>query len=119
MVSDDIPETLTSASDETISNEEVVAIEPTPAAGGGGVKSIGQTVIARVLIQGLNAGTGVLTARLLMPAGRGGPAFLVTPNFKGIKSYNNSTAYALGVALLSDRIAGWGPLKGQWPMASR
>ena len=71
MVSDDIPETLTSASDETISNEEVVAIEPTPAAGGGGVKSIGQTVIARVLIQGLNAGTGVLTARLLMPAGRG------------------------------------------------
>ncbi|WP_245572846.1 lytic murein transglycosylase [Lichenihabitans psoromatis] len=58
-------------------------------------------------------------AELLMPAGAGGPAFLVTPNFKVIKSYNNSTAYALGVALLSDRIAGWGPLKGQWPMASR
>jgi membrane-bound lytic murein transglycosylase B len=58
-------------------------------------------------------------AALLMPAGRDGPAFLVTPNFKVIKSYNNSTAYALGVALLSDRIAGWGPLKGQWPMAAR
>jgi membrane-bound lytic murein transglycosylase B len=55
----------------------------------------------------------------LLPAGRNGPAFLVTPNFKVIKSYNNSTAYALGVSLLSDRIAGWGPLKGQWPMASR
>ena len=71
MVSDDIPETLTSASDETISNEEVVAVEPVPAATGRGVKAIGQTVVARVLIQGLNAGTGVLTARLLMPAGRG------------------------------------------------
>ena len=58
-------------------------------------------------------------AALLLPAGPGGPVFLVTPNFKVIKSYNNSTAYALGVALLSDRIAGWGPLKGQWPMASR
>ena len=58
-------------------------------------------------------------AALLLPAGTGGPAFLVTPNFKVIKSYNNSTSYALGVALLSDRIAGWGPLRGQWPMASR
>ncbi len=58
-------------------------------------------------------------AALLLPSGANGPAFLVTPNFKVIKSYNNSTAYALGVALLSDRIAGWGPLKGQWPMASR
>ena len=58
-------------------------------------------------------------AALLRPAGAGGPAFLVTPNFKVIKSYNNSTAYALGVALLSDRIAGWGPLTGQWPVASR
>ncbi len=58
-------------------------------------------------------------AALLLPTGQGGPAFLVTPNFKVIKSYNNSTAYALGVALLSDRIAGWGPIKGQWPVASR
>lgn len=58
-------------------------------------------------------------AALLLPAGAGGPAFLVTHNFKVIKSYNNSTSYALGVSLLSDRIAGWGPLKGQWPMASR
>jgi membrane-bound lytic murein transglycosylase B len=58
-------------------------------------------------------------AALLMPAGAEGPAFLVTPNFKVIKSYNNSTAYALGVSLLSDRIAGWGPLKNQFPVASR
>ena len=58
-------------------------------------------------------------AALLRPAGPDGPAFLVTPNFNVIKHYNNSTSYALGVALLGDRIAGWGPLKAQWPVASR
>lgn len=57
-------------------------------------------------------------ATLLRPAGPGGPAFLVTHNFKVIKSYNNSTSYALGVCLLGDRIAGWGPLKGRWPGAT-
>ncbi len=56
-------------------------------------------------------------AMLLRPAGAHGPTFLVTRNFKVIKSYNNSTSYALGVCLLGDRIAGWGPLKGQWPDA--
>ncbi len=58
-------------------------------------------------------------AMLLRPAGAGGPAFLVSPNYRVIKAYNNSTAYALGVALLGDRIAGWGPLKARWPMAGR
>jgi lytic murein transglycosylase len=58
-------------------------------------------------------------AALLMPAGTGGPAFLVTRNFKVIKTYNNSTAYALGVSLLGDRIAGWPALKGNWPVAAR
>jgi lytic murein transglycosylase len=58
-------------------------------------------------------------AALLMPAGADGPAFLVTRNFKVIKTYNNATAYALGVALLGDRIAGWPPLKGSWPTAAR
>ena len=57
-------------------------------------------------------------AALLRPAGPAGPAFLVTPNFKVIKSYNNSTSYALGVCLLGDRIAGWGPLKARWPGAT-
>ena len=58
-------------------------------------------------------------AALIMPAGASGPAFLVTRNFKVIKTYNNSTAYALGVALLGDRIAGWPPLKASWPVAGR
>ncbi len=57
-------------------------------------------------------------ATLLRPAGAAGPAFLVTPNFKVIRSYNNSISYALGVALLGDRIAGWGPLKSRWPGAT-
>ena len=57
-------------------------------------------------------------ATLLLPAGAAGPAFLVTPNFKVIRSYNNSLSYALGVALLGDRIAGGGPLKSHWPGAT-
>ena len=61
-------------------------------------------------------GSGIGT--LLMPGGRHGPVFLVTPNFRVIKSYNNSVSYALGVALLGDRIAGWGPLSTSWPVAA-
>jgi lytic murein transglycosylase len=58
-------------------------------------------------------------AALMMPAGAGGPAFLVTRNFRVIKTYNNSTAYALGVSLLADRIAGVPPLKANWPVAAQ
>jgi membrane-bound lytic murein transglycosylase B len=58
-------------------------------------------------------------AAFTMPTGGNGPVFLVTRNFKVIKSYNNSTAYALGVSLLGDRIAGWPPLKASWPVARR
>lgn len=43
---------------------------------------------------------------LLMPAGRGGPAFLVTPNFYVLKEYNESDLYALFVGHAADRIAG-------------
>ena len=57
-------------------------------------------------------------ATLLRPSGGAGPAFLVTPNLKVIRSYNNSLSYALGVALLGDRIAGGGPLKSRWPGAT-
>ncbi len=44
-------------------------------------------------------------AFLLMPAGRSGPAFLVTPNFYIIKTYNNSDTYALFIGHVGDRIA--------------
>lgn len=45
-------------------------------------------------------------ASVLLPAGVGGPAFLVFTNFKVLLSYNNAVFYALSVGVLSDRIAG-------------
>jgi lytic murein transglycosylase len=41
---------------------------------------------------------------LLMPAGRSGPAFIVTPNFYVLKKYNESDLYALFVGHAADRI---------------
>ena len=55
-------------------------------------------------------------AQLLIPAGLKGPIFLVTSNFKTIKSYNNSTSYALGVALLGDAIMQRRTLQTPWPV---
>lgn len=52
---------------------------------------------------------------IFLPGGYRGPAFLVTPNYKVIKRYNSSDAYAMGVAHLADRISGGGPIRGQWP----
>ena len=43
-------------------------------------------------------------------AGLGGPVFLVASNFDVIKTYNDSTAYALSVALLGDAVKGARPL---------
>ncbi len=53
--------------------------------------------------------------RLLILAGLKGPVFLVTSNFDAIKTYNNSTAYALSVGLLSDAMSGEPALTAQWP----
>jgi membrane-bound lytic murein transglycosylase B len=61
-----------------------------------------------------------LQGRILVPAGARGPAFVVFGNFDAILKYNNSTAYALGVALLSDEIAGRGhPIIAGWPRGDR
>lgn len=54
-------------------------------------------------------------AALLLPAGRGGPAFLVTRNFDALYSYNAAESYALAIAHLSDRLRGGGPLVQAWP----
>ncbi len=52
---------------------------------------------------------------MLVPAGRHGPEFVVTPNFYVIKEYNNSDLYALFIGNLADRIShGAGPFKGEW-----
>jgi membrane-bound lytic murein transglycosylase B len=53
--------------------------------------------------------------RLLILAGLNGPVFLVTSNFDAIKTYNNSTAYALSVGLLGDAVSGGPGLAAQWP----
>ncbi|HKT53530.1 MAG TPA: peptidoglycan-binding protein [Caulobacteraceae bacterium] len=52
---------------------------------------------------------------LILPAGAAGPAFLAYPNHFVIRKYNNSLAYALGVGLLADRIAGRSRLAQPWP----
>jgi lytic murein transglycosylase len=52
---------------------------------------------------------------LLFPSGAGGPAFLVSANFKAIKLYNNSDVYALAVGHLADRIGGGAPFRAAWP----
>lgn len=53
-------------------------------------------------------------AALLAPEGAGGPAFLVSRNFDAILRYNPSENYGLGVGILSDRLAGAGPLVGDF-----
>jgi lytic murein transglycosylase len=45
----------------------------------------------------------------------GGPRFATTRNFRVIKRYNNSDAYAIGVGHLADRIGGAGPLRASFP----
>ncbi len=57
--------------------------------------------------------------RLLILAGLDGPVFLVTSNFDVIKTYNNSTAYALSVGLLGDAVTGGPGLVAQWPTHDR
>ena len=57
----------------------------------------------------LNADGGALptknlTARLVMPAGSDGPAFLVYSNFDSILDWNRSNYYALAIGHLSDKL---------------
>ncbi len=47
-----------------------------------------------------------ITARLMMPSGKKGPAFLVYSNFDVIKRWNRSDYYALSIGILADYIAG-------------
>lgn len=52
---------------------------------------------------------------MLVPAGRHGPEFVVTPNFYVLKAYNNSDNYALFIGNLADRIAfGSGAFQRGW-----
>nr|WP_235859840.1 lytic murein transglycosylase [Tranquillimonas rosea] len=58
-------------------------------------------------------------ASVLLPAGAEGAAFLIFDNFGVIERYNTADAYVIGVGHLSDRLAGDGPLKAEWPRDDR
>ncbi|TDR93183.1 lytic murein transglycosylase [Enterovirga rhinocerotis] len=57
-------------------------------------------------------------ATLFLPAGIGGPTFLVGENFEVIRTYNSSDAYAMGVGHLANRIGGGGAFTRAWPSKS-
>ena len=61
--------------------------------------------IARVNGKPFPASEAKAEGFLMMPAGRHGPAFIVTPNFYVLKEYNTSDLYALFIGLSADRIA--------------
>ena len=70
-----------------------------------------------IRISGKDFPKGELTASgmMIVPAGRRGPEFIVTPNFYVLKEYNNSDLYALFIGNLADRIASnSGAFKGRW-----
>ena len=57
---------------------------------------------------------------LMLPAGRNGPAFLVTPNFYVLKDYNFSDLYALFVGHVGDRIDfNMSDFRGSWGKFSK
>jgi lytic murein transglycosylase len=71
--------------------------------------------IKRISGKGFPSGELKAQGMMLVPAGRDGPEFIVTPNFYIIKEYNNSDLYALYIGNLADRIAsGSGSFQGQW-----
>jgi lytic murein transglycosylase len=64
-------------------------------------------------IDGGSLGEG--EAALLLPAGREGPAFLVTRNFDVVYSYNAAESYTLAACVLADRLSGGRGIVTPWP----
>lgn len=58
-----------------------------------------------------------IEAKLLVPSGHAGPAFITYRNFDVIMQWNRSEFYALSVGRLADRIAGAGGLHSKLPDA--
>ena len=56
-----------------------------------------------------------IDAKLVVPAGHRGPAFLVYQNFDVIMGWNRSEFYAIAVGHLADRVAGAGGLRNPPP----
>ncbi len=62
---------------------------------------------------------GPASAGLLLPAGGGGPAFIVFRNFDAIYAYNAAESYALAIAHLADRLRGGRGFVTAWPTDDR
>ncbi len=58
------------------------------------------------------------TAKLWVPV-RGGPAFLLGPNFYAVRSYNPSMNYTLALVHLGDRVVGGEPFVQKFPGSER
>src|ERR1700691_4854474 len=54
-------------------------------------------------------------AGLLIPAGREGPAFLVTRNFDVVFTYTAAESYTLAACILADRLSGGRGIATPWP----
>ena len=63
---------------------------------------------------GGEAGSGAPGGAVIQPQA-GGPRFSTTANFRALKRYNNSDAYAIAVGHLADRISGGPALRGTFP----
>lgn len=75
----------------------------------------GWQALGILLADGRRLPNSAAEAKLWLPAGYQGPAFLLTNNFDVIRVYNNSSSYALGIGLLGDAIAGKAALQATWP----
>ncbi|KQT85335.1 lytic murein transglycosylase [Aurantimonas sp. Leaf443] len=75
--------------------------------------------VTRVSGEAFSARALGASAHLMMPAGRAGPAFLVSPNFYVVKDYNNSDLYALYVLHAADRMSGGAPLVTRFAATER
>jgi peptidoglycan lytic transglycosylase B len=58
------------------------------------------------------------TAKLWVPV-KGGPAFLLGPNFYAVRSYNPSMNYTLSIVHLGDRVMGGEPFVQKFPGSER
>lgn len=54
-------------------------------------------------------------AKVLLPAGAKGAAFLIFANFRAIEAYNAADAYVIGIGHLADRLKGAAPFTATWP----
>jgi lytic murein transglycosylase len=71
--------------------------------------------ITRISGKSFPSGEMKADSMMMVPAGRHGPEFIVSPNFYVIKEYNNSDLYALFIGNLADRVAGnSAAFKAEW-----